>query len=216
MKTVLFVHGGKVAGEAPAAHFLQRLEAAAEYYRQHQGEEDIIFLVSGRWTSVTETFTLTEAEIGKRWILGHYPAASVIKEDISVELIGNIAFSKPLIGALQADQTVIFTSDHVLPRLRAITQKILADDCNYELVTITHDLSDNVDIVEREARATQLFEVLFTGIAPGDDVAIRDRLLYSTPYYFKGIIDDKVFFDQYWQGGFEHHAKSRALRNQLG
>ena len=46
-----------------------------------------------------------------------------------------------------------------------------------------------------------------------DDSAIRDELLYGTPYYVKGIIDDKVYFDKYWEGGYEVFLEGIGKRN---
>ncbi len=214
MKTLLFIHGGKVDGHMPVAHFLLRLSAALEYHRQHQGDEEMMFFVSGRQTNVTEYAAITEAEVGKRWICEQLPDATVIKEDISVELIGNFAFSKPLIRALKPDKVVIFTSRLLLPRVQAITQKVFADDCVYEIASMTDELLDNPDMVEREVRATELFSNVFNHIEDGDDAGVRDTLLYSTPYYFKGIVDDKLFFDTYWRGGLEHFVRSRSIRKE--
>lgn len=210
MKTLIFIHGGKVLDNAPTAHFLLRLQAAVKYYDQRQDGEEILFLVSGRWTSVTESFPETEAEVGKRWLLDYVRDAHVIKEDISVELIGNFAFSKPLIRALAPDRVIIPTSTVLKQRITVIADRIFAEDIPYALDYITDDLSDNVLMLERETLATDLFAALFDGIKRGDDAAFRDRLLYKTPYYFKSIVDDKTFFDTYWRGGFEHYLNGRA------
>lgn len=212
MTTVLFILGGKVADEKPIAHFLLRLDAAIDYYRQHNQDEDIIFLVSGRWTSVTESFTLTEAEVGKLHILNAIPSANIIKEDISVELIGNYAFSKPLIVGFNPNKVVIFTSELLFPRNTKIAQRIFADSFLYELPIITKDLSDNTVLVDKEVQATKLFIKLFADVADGDDEVFRSILLYKTPYYYRGIIKDKDFFDMYWDGGYEHFIHARDVR----
>lgn len=215
MKTILFVHGGKVEGRTPIAHFLLRLQAAVDYYEQHSSEQDIIFFVSGRWTNVTDDFDITEAEVGKRWIKERLPNATIATEDISVELIGNFAFSKPLLAALSPDNVVVFTSELLLPRVRAITKRIIAEAFPYDIQCITNDLSDNSALVEREVSATNLFVRAFHGVVDGDDAGFRNVLLYATPYYFKGFIDDKTFFDEYWDGGFERYLDGRAVRKTL-
>lgn len=215
MRTLLFVHGGVVSGDQPVAHFLLRLQAAVEYYKNHRSNEDITFLVSGRWTSVTEPFVLTEAEVGKRWILERISAAVVIKEDISVELIGNYAFSKPLIAAMKPDKAVIFSSLLLQPRNMIIAGRVFGNAIYHEIQLITDDKSDNTVLLERELHAVTLFQNLFGSIPNGDDAAFRDTLLYKTPYYFKNLIDDKTYFDTYWEGGFDHYLNSRAVRSQL-
>lgn len=214
MKTVLFVHGGKVVDDAPTAHFLLRLKAALEYYHARHNHEDIVFFVSGRWTNVIDNFPISEAEVGKQYILQAVPEATVMKEDISGELIGNYAFSKPLIAALQPDSVVIFTSDLLQPRTQLIMERIFAHTFPYSFHFIHDELSANPIMTEREVDATGLFKNLFKDVADGDDVVFREKLLYETPYYFKGIIDEKSFFDTYWRGGFERFLNSRAVRHK--
>jgi len=215
MKTTLFILGGKVSEGKPIAHFLLRINAAIDYYHQHNATEDIVFVVSGRWVSVTEEFSLTEAEIAKRYILELVPSVQVIKEDISVEMIGNYAFSKPLITALKPDKVLIFTSSLLYKRNLAIAERIFSNDVPYELRIITDDLLDNAILVDKETNALQLFKNLFKEVADGDDVSFRNILLYSTPYYFKNIISDEDYFNTYWDGGFDHYKNGLTERKRV-
>jgi hypothetical protein len=204
MTTVLLIPGGKSVDEKPIARFLLSLNAAIDYYLSNKSKDNIIFLVSGRWVSVTETFSITEAEIGKRFIHESIPNAEVVKEDISVELIGNYAFSKPLICGLKPDKVIVFTSELLHKRSILIAKRIFADSFPYEIQIITNAQSDNAILVDKEKQAMKLFRKLFINALDGDDAAFREILLYSTPYYFKGVIDDKSFFDAYWGGGFDN------------
>lgn len=213
MKTVLFVLGGKVINNKPDGHYALRINAAIEYYEGHSSTEEIYFVVSGRWTNVTDAFALTEAEVGRRFILSHIPEAVVYKEDISVELIGNYAFSKPLIEAIKPDSVIVFTSNLLLKRNRTIGQRIFADHTLFKYEVITDELSDNEVLVAKEESAVKLFNNLFVGVKDGDDAKFRDILLYSTPYYFKGIVDDKDYFDSYWDGGYERYLNALNVRN---
>lgn len=215
MKTILFIHGGKVNGEVPTQRFKFRLEWAIQYAKEHTSDE-IIFFVSGRWGIVTDNFLRTEAEIGKEIILTSIPGATVIKEDISVELIGNYAFSAPLLARLSPDKVIIVTSDVLKERVEQVSQKLFADSFPYEYQLLHDELSNNEVILDKEVNARALFDKLFAGIAGGDHAAARDILLYKTPYYFKGIIDDKAFFDEYWPGGFDHYLEGIATRNSKG
>lgn len=214
MRTVLFILGGKVAQNKPAAHFELRINAAIEYYKQHSSTEEISFVVSGRWTNVTDAFELTEAEVGKRAIISNIPEAVVYKEDISVELIGNYAFSKPIIEALKPDSVVIFTSNLLLKRNRTIGQRVFANHTLLKYEMITEELSDNEVLTTKEESAIKLFNNLFADVESGDDAAFRNILLYSTPYYFKGIVDDKEYFDTYWDGGYDRYLNALNVRNK--
>lgn len=214
MKTILFVLGGKVVNNAPTSHFLLRTQAAVQYCIDHPSEA-VTIVVSGRWTSVTERYVDTEAEVAKQYILTQLPEVTVVKEDISVELIGNYAFSKPLIAALSPDTVIIFTSEVNKPRNEVIAKRIFADDLPYKFNVITDEHSDNEVLVAKERDATTLFEAAFEHVEDGDDAAFRTTLLYKTPYYFKGLTDDKDFFDTYWQGGFENYISARESRKKL-
>jgi uncharacterized SAM-binding protein YcdF (DUF218 family) len=211
VRTVLFIHGGKVLNGEPTAHFLVRTRSALAYYDAHHASEDIIFLVAGRWLSVTETFPLTEAEIGKQYILKALPEAVVIKEDISVDLIGNYAFSKPLIASLAPDKTIGFTTELLRDRTELILKKVFGAGRLPEINYLADEVTYRPNNAEREAQAASLFKNLFADVKDGDDAAVRETLLYSTPYYFKNLIDDKTFFDRYWSGGYDSYLRSRTF-----
>ena len=214
MTTVLFIHGGKVTDETPSQRFALRLDKAIEYYQAHRTTEEIIFLISGRWGRVTDDFMFTEAEVGKRYLLARLPEAKVLKEDISVEIVGNYAFSKPLIAHVGADKVVVYTSEVLDKRVRYLVKRIFADafSCTFDL--IEDELSGNTVLQDKEVNAMKLLEKLFADVSDGDDAGFREKILYSTPWYFKGVIDDKTFFDTYWEGGFEHYLHGIATRNE--
>lgn len=208
MRTLVFVHGGKVKDGAPVAHFLLRLEAAADYHAAHP-DDDVSFLVSGRWPTVSEEFEVSEAEVGKRWLLARIPDATVMKEDVSVELIGNVAFSKPLITSFTPDTVIIPTSLVLKPRFDAIIDRIWGDDIRFIFEYVTSERSEEALMLAREAAALTLFTNVFGSLQRGDDAAFRDRLLYGTPYYFKSLMDDREYFDRYWDGGYDAYLESR-------
>jgi len=143
------------------------------------------------------------------------PNATVVKEDISVETIGNFVFSKPLIRSLGAEKLVIFASEVLENRVRLIAKRVFADEFTCSFYLIEDEFSKNAILIEKEIQATKLFNRLFAGITDGDDSAFRQKLLYETPYYFKGIIDDKSFFDAYWEGGFDHYLNGIKARNNV-
>lgn len=215
MKTVLLVLGGKVEDNVPAAHFGLRADAAIAYYEEHFSREDITFVVSGRWTNVTDSYELTEAEAGKRYIQEQIPEADVYKEDVSVELIGNFAFAKPIVSRFRPDKVVVFTSEFILPRITRIGDRIFSDDVPTVYEVITRDLSDNEVLVLKEKAALTLFDVVFAAVPDGDDSGFRDVLLYETPYYFKGIMSDREYFDKHWEGGYEAYLRALEVRDSL-
>jgi len=54
-----------------------------------------------------------------------------------------------------------------------------------------------------------MFKKLFKNVTDGDDLEARQILLYKTPFYYKGIINDKDFFDKNWPGGFNDFIDKR-------
>lgn len=213
MRTILFVHGGKLHGDEPASRLALRLEWAIAYYRRHHEREDIIFFVSGRTGNVANQYALTEAEAGKRYILRQLPDVRVVKEDISVETAGNYAFSKPLVTALRPDSVVIIMSGVLKDKVTFLARTIWADAVRYRFELLDDELSGVRAIVERERKAFALTQALLSGVRAGDDAAVRDILLYRTPYYFKGVIDDKAFFDANWDGGYADFLTGLAVRS---
>lgn len=213
MKTVIFILGGKTDDEVPRERFRLRLEWAVNYYHEHHEQEDIVFLVSGRFGNVNENAPITEAEVGKRYIIDQIPEAKVIKEDISVDMIGNFAFSKPLIQSYNPDKVIITTSSLFADRIEYLSKKIFADKFDYIFEGIGNELTDDSVLIDKETSALKLLEKLTADVTDGDDQAVREILLYKTPYYFKGIVDDKTFFDTYWEGGFDKFLKGIKARN---
>lgn len=213
MKTVIFILGGKTDGDVPRERFALRLDWALRYHREHRGSEDITFLVSGRCGNVNDGTSITEAEVGKRHIVQSIPNARVIKEDISVDMIGNFAFSKPLIRALNPDQVIITTSSLFADRVRYLADKVFSRAFHYTFQGIDDELTGDEALIKKETYALKLLRKLIEGVDDGDDAAIREILLYKTPYYFKCAIDDKTFFDTYWEGGFDHFLSGLRVRN---
>lgn len=213
VRTVLLIHGGKVTEGSPSLRFRLRLDAALEYYRQKEAAEDVIFLVSGRWSRVTDNFLMTEAEVGKQYILQRLPEATVVKEDVSVELLGNYAFSAPLIASLNPGQVIIFTSEILEARVSYLAKRIFANKFTYRFHFLEDEMSHNSILKDKETQAIGLLKKLSADITDGDDAAFREKLLYNTPYYFKGIINDQAFFDTYWEGGFGNYIHGITVRN---
>lgn len=213
MKTVIFILGGKTDNEIPRERFRLRLEWAINYYHEHHEQEDIVFLVSGRFGNVNENAPITEAEVGKQYITERIPEATVIKEDISVDMIGNFAFSKPLIAAQHPDKVIITTSSLFTDRIAYLADKIFSDTFAHTFQGIDDELAGDEALIQKEVSALALLKKLTSNVEDGDDAAVREILLYKTPYYFKGIVDDKTFFDEYWEGGFESFLKGLTVRN---
>jgi len=208
MRIVLFVPSSSVKDDQPSEWLKQRLDAAISYYQKHLN--DICsFVLAGRWSNVTDTYHLTEAEICKRYITNIIPDTLIIKEDLSVETGGNFAFAKPLIASFNPEKVVIFNSQVNAERNKYMANKIFNPVWNKEFIWIDDTFSQNPKAQQKEPKALTMFKKLFKNVTDGDDLEARQILLYKTPFYYKGIINDKDFFDKNWPGGFNDFIDKR-------
>lgn len=214
MRIVLFVPTASVKKKRPTEWLAQRLDAAVKYYNNHKADS-CYFVVAGRWNNVDESYELNEAEVSKRYLLDKIPDAIILKEDISVETGGGFAFAKPLIASLSPEKVVIFNSEVNKGRNIYFAEKIFDPEWEKEYVWIDDVFSKNPRAQAKEPKALVMFKKLFSSIKNGSDKSARETLLYKTPFYYKGIIDDKIFFDKYWPGGYEDFTEKRlSINNQ--
>jgi len=208
MKIALFIPTASVENDQPSPWLRQILDAAIEYYHS-KINDDISFIVSGRWKDATSRFLITEAEAARNYILSKLPDALVLKEDLAVETGGNFAFSKPFLDYLHPELVVIFMAKVREGRARYFASKIFGPQYNYEFNLVEEAISQNLRAIAKEPKALAMFKKLFDSLADGDDQGARQILLYKTPYYYRGIIDDRKFFDEYWDGGFDDFTEKR-------
>ncbi len=214
MKITLFIPTASVEKDQPTPWLKMRLDAAITQYNQLP-LDTCSFVVAGRWNNVTESFTVNEAEVCKRYILSQLPDAHVLKEDISVETGGGFAFAKPIIASLSPDKVIIFNAKVNEERIRFFADKIFDPAWEKSFVFVDDTFSQNPRAQQKEPKALAMFSKLFEHVPNGDDRAIREILLYQTPFYFKGLINDEDFFNMYWPGGFTDFLEKRlSINNQ--
>jgi len=208
MKVVLFIPTASVAGDQPSPWFKQLLDSAIAYSRDHVADT-CTYLISGRWNNAEAEYLINEAEVGKRYVLSQVPGAHVLKETLAVETGGNFAFSKPFLDFVQPDRVVILNSAVKAERSKYLARKIFGPSYAHEFLFVADTFSDNPRAVLKEPKAISMFQKLFDGLADGDDQGAREILLYHTPFYYRGLIDDRTFFDQHWPGGFADFLEKR-------
>lgn len=208
---VLFIPTASVFDNKPSEWLQKRLDLAIKY--NDISYEKCAFVVAGRWNNVNDSYELTEAEVCKRYILSKIPDARIVKEEISVETGGGFAFAKPLIAFFNPKKVVVFNSKVNADRNKYLAEKIFDPSWEKEFAFVDDSFSQNPRAQRKEPKALVMFQKLFESIKDGDDVAVREVLLYKTPFYFKGVIDDGVFFNKYWPGGYEDFLEKRLSIN---
>jgi len=214
MITVLFVLTTSVVGDQPTSWLKQRLDTAIDYFSSHSSET-CVFVVSGRWNNVTQSYPVSESEVCRRYLLSRIPTARILTEDIAVETGGGLAFAKPLITSLHPDKVLIYNSAVNAKRTRYLAKKLFDPTWKLEFIFIDDSFSQNPRAHRKEPKALVMFKKLFDHLQDGDDQQAREILLYKTPFYHKGLIDDKEFFDHYWPGGYDDFLEKRlSINNQ--
>lgn len=213
MKYVLLIHGAKCNGGEPTRRYIARMDEAISFAREHV-DDDIVFVTTGRWPLIEQEEMKSEARVGSEYIHNVIPEAVIFEETISVETIGNLAFSKPLIKELNPDELVIFGTELMRKRYAFLTEKVWADELAYQHILIEDEISVQNDLQAGERHALQMAQQLLKDVASGNDGAIRELLLTKTPYYVKGVIDDQEYFNQYWPGGYAAFLERIRMRNE--
>lgn len=208
-RTVVFVPTAKTIDGKPSPWLAQRLDTAYQYYKDNQ--KDIVgFVISGRWGNSTDINILeSESLTSKKYLLEKDPTLDIKIEEFSVETGGNFAFSKQIISELDPERVVIITSKVLENRTRYFAKKIFGNDWNNEFIFVNDSLSENPLAIDKEPKALNMFKSLFTVCVDGDDLSARKILLEKTPFYNKNIIQDKLFFDKYWPGGYVDFLEKR-------
>jgi len=212
MDLLIWVLGGKVNGDVPSDRFRIRLDKAMEIYSKSKVRDKVI-LISGRWENATGQYLKTEAQVGLEYIKAKIEKAMILKEEISLETMGNFAFSKRIMMNLRPRKVIGIASSVGKERIEFLSRKVFGNDLVVEFEFTKDEFYGEEFMTRKERAVVDLMQKLLGKIKDGDDSAIRDELLYGTPYYVKGIIDDKVYFDKYWEGGYEVFLEGIGKRN---
>ncbi len=130
----------------------------------------------------------SEAEVMKKYAegLGVAPRA-IIKEEKSKDTIGNAYFSKAILKRKKWKSVIVVSSKHHFPRARIVFEQILGP--NFEVQTVSssrlmlhHYLRYLFQLFVNDLELV-LTKQFFSGVKPGDDKAIKKRLLSWHPYY---------------------------------
>lgn len=216
-KLLIWVTGNKVEeGYTPSDRFKVKLDESIRLYNDNVDKYDQIeILVSGRWSNSTDEFLKTESRVGRDYILEQLPNAFVFEENISVDLIGNFAFSKQLIVNQNPDTVIGIMSEFLKDRVLFLGKKVIASDIKNLQFVFTNSILDNQYINRaKQQKAFQLLQNFLADVEDGDDARVRDKLLYQTPYYYRvSQKQNKDYFDKFWPGGFEDFISKR--RDQI-
>ena len=201
MSDVIIIPGAASVGVKPNKRFKERLDKSLKIIKP-----DSMIIVSGRAGASLSSLEHTEAEIGKNYLVSNGVRNQIIMETSSVESLGNFLFSLLIIQELDIDEIKIVTSVAVAKRFELYARKFLRNK-KYTLI-ICED--PGLAYLEREQKAQKMYGKLLA-LCSEDPLKGINMLLTKTPFYNKGHITDSVFFDEFWDGGFEDYLQGRDI-----
>jgi len=127
-KLLLWTIGNKVFDGKPSDRFKVKLDKLIQLYKEYESQySEIEILISGRWGNITDDGYVSEARVGSDYIKNEIPDVKIIEEKISVESMGNFAFSKQNIIDRKADMVIGLIQSFIKDRVEHINKKIFAD-----------------------------------------------------------------------------------------
>jgi hypothetical protein len=162
-----------------------RFDVGIEMFRRGYSRSGSLITI-GNYAQNFPDMPMTIAEVMKKYAIERgIPTSAIIKEENSLDTVGNAFFTKRDIMRPQRWKSlVVVTSEYHVPRVRDIFGFIYGNDYLIDVVGTQSALNDDPTIIEREKRSLEIFKNTFKGITPGDDTAISERMpshkLYPT------------------------------------
>jgi uncharacterized SAM-binding protein YcdF (DUF218 family) len=165
--------------------FLSRLKKTLELFKRNLADK---IIVSGKWSGLYKFVPAkTEAEAALEYLVENgIPKDKIIKEEKSLDTIGNAFFTKKNILEKRVwTKILVVTSDFHLKRAKYIFNFILGP-----LYKIDFEISKGKTLGEEWKEIRKKEEEIFLeimkyseGIEPGDDNEIEDLLRTKHPFY---------------------------------
>ena len=108
------------------------------------------------------------------------PKSKIISETTSRDTVGDAVFTKRnLANPRNWKSVIVVTSAYHADRTREIFSFVYGRTIN----VVSAASADTPSLRESERRSSEVFRATFSGVAPGDDAAIIERLTSRHPFY---------------------------------
>lgn len=180
---VVALGGGITAGGEPQPATVARARRAAALYRSGLAQRIVMSGAYGMYDPPPPRAEATAmAEIA---VAAGVPPGSVTAETRSRDTIGNIWFTKPLLGEPGDQRVIVVTSGWHAARVRYLTQVIWGQGYRVAVDSLAGGASTRppAEIARWEAGLLAVSRRWFAAIRPGDDAAIAAVLARDHPIY---------------------------------
>jgi len=180
---VVALGGGISAGGEPGPATVARARRAAGLYRSGRAARIVMSGAYGMYDPPpprAEAAAMAEIAVAEG-----VPPGSVTAETRSRDTIGNIWFTKPLLGEPAGQVVTVVTSDWHATRVRYLAQVIWGPGYQVAVEPLAGEAGTRPpeEIARWEAGLLAVSRRWFAGVRPGDDAAIAAVLARDHPVY---------------------------------
>jgi uncharacterized SAM-binding protein YcdF (DUF218 family) len=180
---VVALGGGIAADGQPRPPTVARARRAAALYRSGRARRIVMSGAHGMYDPPPPRAEATAmAEIA---VAAGVPPGSITAESQSRDTIGNIWFTKPLLGEPGGQYVIVVTSGWHAARVRYLTHVIWGPGYRVAVEPVTGEAATRTpeEIARWEAGLLAVSRRWFAAIRPGDDAAIANVLARDHPIY---------------------------------
>jgi uncharacterized SAM-binding protein YcdF (DUF218 family) len=180
---IVALGGGITAYGEPRPATVARARRAAALYRAGRAQRIVMSGAYGMYDRPSPRAEATAmAEIA---VAAGVPPGDITVETRSRDTVGNIWFTKPLLGEPGGQRVIVVTSDWHAARVRHLTQVIWGPGYRVAVEPLTGEggTRPQEEIARWEAGLLAVSQRWFAAIRPGDDAAIAAVLAREHPIY---------------------------------
>jgi uncharacterized SAM-binding protein YcdF (DUF218 family) len=180
---VVALGGGITTDGEPQPATVARARRAAALYRLGRAQRIVMSGAYGMYDPPPRRAeAMAMAEIA---VAAGVPSGAITAETRSRDTIGNIWFTKPLLGEPAGQRVIVVTSGWHVARVRYLTQVIWGPGYRVAVEPVTGEASTRPpeEIARWEAGLLAVSRRWFAAIRSGDDVAIAAVLARDHPIY---------------------------------
>jgi vancomycin permeability regulator SanA len=165
----------------------KRLDKAIQLFKEGKIR---VLLMTGDHSEIGENYGITLAEAMKKYAIEKgIPEDKILKEEVSLETVGQLIFSRLIIDKGQFKNIYIISSDYHISRVMVISEFVF--NSNYHIFFEKVATEKNPEREKKERESERTFSETFKGVKKGDINQLleilfeRHKIYNKNPEYFK-------------------------------